>query len=1142
MKIVGSAASHYFFIVRTIRNFDSSPISRQQDLMYKLLASPLILLLILLLSCASEPEPVREDVLFSRIPAAQSGVDFANILTYDESFNPYTYRNFYNGGGVGIGDLNNDGLADLFFCGNQVDNKLYFNKGDFQFEDVTEQAGVACSGVWSSGVSLADVNGDGWLDIYICKAGPPEGERRYNELFINQGDGTFLERAREYGIADLGLSAHAAFFDYDRDGDLDCYLLNNSLRPVGGFDLREGLRSQRDPEGGNKLYRNDLQADGSLRFVDVSEEAGIYGSSIGFGLGVTIGDVNRDGWLDIYVSNDFFERDYLYLNNGDGTFRESLTESMGEISLSSMGADMADVNNDGLPEVFVTDMLPQDDARMKTKTKFDNWDKYARMEETGYHRQFTRNVFQLNQGLQPGSVVPLFAEIGRLSGVYATDWSWGALIADLDLDGRKDIFVANGIYKDLTDQDYINFYSDPNTIRQIIETKGAVIEEMIDAMPSEALPNYAFRNMGDLMFENHAAAWGLDDPGFSNGSAYGDLDNDGDLDLVLNNANMEAWVYRNNADKLFPGRHYLSLQFTGEAPNHFAMGTQVELFVGAEVLYQELTPMRGFQSTVDNRLHFGLGEYDLVDSIRIRWPDGSISILGPTAADQRLELNQGDLELHDGQQGPDSPVMFRSIPAPDYRHQENDFIDFDRDQLLVNMLSAEGPKITEGDVNGDGRTDFHIGGAKGTTGAIFIQQSDGSFVRTAQPLLEADAGSEDTDAAFFDVNQDGAPDLYVCSGGNEFSSSSRALFDRLYINDGNGNFAQKADLPFSRPASNACVAINDFDGDGDVDLFVGSRLVPFLYGVPVSGFLLQNDNGRLVDVTETLAPDLAEIGMITAAAWVNLFGDEQPELVLAGDWMSVRIFSWQDGKLLPARIAGLEQTSGFWNCVAFADLDQDGDQDLILGNQGYNSRIQAAPERPASMYINDFDGNGTAEQLIAVFNGPAAYPLVLRHDLVHQIPSLKKKYLKYENYKEQTIEDIFSPDELEGTVELEVVQTATGVAWNQGDGEFEFRPLPMEAQFSPVYAILVHDFNGDAIPDLFLGGNFFRAKPEIGINAASYGQVLLGIGEGAFEALSPVESGLFLRGEVRDFSILGGNRILVGINDQALQYWEFGIE
>ncbi|MDX1941831.1 MAG: VCBS repeat-containing protein [Saprospiraceae bacterium] len=1083
----------------------------------------------------------NEASLFTLLSADETGIDFINQLSYTEEFNPYTFRNFYNGGGVGLGDINNDGLVDIFFCGNRVDNKLYLNKGNFTFEDITTQAGVASSGVWSSGVSFADVNGDGWLDIYVCKSGDPKGENRHNELFINNKDLTFTEKAKEYGIADLGLSTHAAFFDYDKDGDLDLYLLNNSIRSVGGYDLRPGQREIRDSLGGNKLYRNEGE-----RFTDISVKAGIYGSNIGFGLGVTIGDVNRDGWQDIYVSNDFFERDYLYINKQNGTFTESLENQIREISLSSMGADMADINNDGYPEIFVTDMLPEDDARMKTKTTFENWDKYQLNIRNGYYKQFTRNVLQLNNG--DGT----FSEIGRLAGVNATDWSWGALIADLDNDGWKDIFVANGIYKDLTDQDYINFYSDPNTIREILRRENAVIKRMIDTIPSQAIPNYAFHNNGDLTFTNKAKEWGLDQPGFSNGSVYGDLDNDGDLDLVTNNVNMPPFIYKNNAEKLLQNT-YISLQLQGEAPNVFGLGAQVTLWSEGKTFYQELAPMRGFESCVDHRLHFGLGKLQMIDSLQVIWPNGQHSFLQQVSVNQLLTLKQSDASptlQHSNTptfQYPNTPI-FQNITNEinlSYQHQENEFSDFDRDRLLYQMYSCEGPRIAKADVNGDGREDVFIGGAKDMAGTLFMQQASGTFRQSNQALFEVDKISEDTDSEFFDADGDGDQDLYVASGGNEFPTSSSALIDRLYLNDGKGNFIKSPQiLPTFQYESTGCVKASDFDGDGDMDLFVGIRLIPFLYGVPTNGYILQNDGkGNFIDVTASVAPELKAIGMITDAVWEDYDKDGKKDLIIVGDWMPITILQNSNGKLkkLPTSDLQLPASNGFWNCIKSADLDNDGDKDFIIGNHGLNTRFKASENEPITMYVNDFDRNGTAEQLISVYNGGKSYPLALRHDLVMQMPGLKKKYLKYESYKNQTVQDIFTPTQLQGTVEQKIYTTQTSILLNQGDGKFGLIPLPLQAQLAPMYGLWVEDFDDDGNKDIIMGGNFYYAKPEVGIYDASYGLFLKGNGKGGFQPLSALQSGFFVKGEVRDMvSLKIGNRsvIVVTKNNARAEIFE----
>ncbi|MFB0494667.1 hypothetical protein ABID99_000904 [Mucilaginibacter sp. OAE612] len=1064
--------------------------------------------------------------LFELLNSNETHIDFVNQLSYDANFNIFTYRNFYNGGGVAIGDINNDGLPDIFLVGNMVPSHLYLNKGNFQLEDITGKAGITKLGRWSTGVTMADVNGDGLLDIYVCNSGDVKGDHKQNELYINNGNLTFTERAKEYGIGVNGYSTHAVFFDYDHDGDLDLFMLSNSFKAIGSFNIQNNERNKRDLLGGQKLFRND-----GGHFTDVSEQAGIYGSVIGFGLGVSVGDVNGDGWDDIYVSNDFFERDYLYINNHNGTFKESLEDQMKSISNASMGADLADINNDAHPDIFVTDMLPASESRLKTNTTFENWDKYQLDLRYDYYHQFTRNTLQLNNG--NGT----FSEIGRLSGVHATDWSWGALITDLDNDGFKDVFIANGIYKDLTNQDYIQRLSDRNGMGSVWTNKGINYKKLIDSMPSEAVPNYAYRNNGDLTFTNKAVEWGLGDPGFSNGSAYGDLNNDGALDLVVNNVNMPAFIYRNNSRKLEPANKYLKVVLQGEGRNRFGVGAQVTLYYNHTLNYQEQVPSRGFESSVDTRLNFGLGKIKEIDSIAVKWPCGKQKVLKGVKPNQTITVKEVESELPGkavrGAAG-SKPVFEQSTDnhGIDFVHKENDFIDFDREKLIFQMHSADGPRIGKGDVNGDGLEDFYICGAKDQPGALYIQTRAGRFKRSNEKLFEQDKASEDTDCLFFDADGDGDQDLYVCSGGNEFSANSTDLIDRLYINDGKGNFSKSQQvLPSFQFESSSCVTAADVDGDGDQDLFVGVRLKPGEYGYPCKGYLLQNNGkGFFTDVTEERAPGLTELGMVTDAKWFDYDRDGKPDLVTCGEYMPIRIFHNEGGRLKEVtREAGLEWSNGWWNRLEIADIDGDGYPDIVAGNHGLNSRFKATRAKPVSMYVGDFSGTGSIEDIICTYNGDKQYPMALRHDLVGELPYLKKKYLRYAQYKEQTMEDIFGRDLLQKMVKLDACEMRSSVLLNKRNGKFLMKPLPVEAQFSTVFGLVVKDYDGDGKKDIVLGGNFYQSKPEAGIYDASYGLLLKGDGKGGFTAVKPQVSGIVIKGAVRDIKEIkaGNNKLLI---------------
>lgn len=1094
----------------------------------------ILLNFVLFLSSCRKLEEGNKEYLFDKLPMDSTGVNFVNQLTFDQEFNIYTYRNFYNGGGVGLGDINNDGLIDIYLTGNQSPNKLYLNKGNFKFEDITDKAGVAGVKAWSTGVALADVNGDGWLDIYVCNSGDIKGDDKENELFINNGDQTFTERAGEYGIADKGFTTHAVFFDFDRDNDLDLYILNNSYQAIGSFNLMKNERPKRDALGGDKLMRNDGD-----HFTDVSEQAGIYGSVIGFGLGITVGDIDKDGWPDIYVSNDFFERDYLYLNNHDGTFRERLTDQMKSISGASMGADLADINNDGWPDIFVTEMLPRDNERLKTVTTFENWDRYRYNVKNDYYHQFTRNMLQLNNGNNS------FSEIGRLTGMEATDWSWAALMFDMNNDGLKDVFVANGIYQDLTNQDYLQYVSNEEVVRSIVSGNQVNYKKLVELIPSSPVPDYAFQNMGNFIFVDKAAEWGIGEPNFSNGSAYGDLDNDGDLDLVINSINAPASIIRNQTELLLPENRYLKFNLTGLGKNTQAIGAKIEVIKAGQKFYVEQMPNRGFESSIDPRPNIGLGKIDTVDQVKVQWPDGKETVLHNLATNQTIKLRQDEAApaLASKSDFVLSPFVKEDMSI-DFMHHENDFVDFDRDKLIYHMLSTEGPKVTKGDVNGDGLDDFFIGGAKDFAGALFIQTAEGTFKRTNKNVFELDKISEDLGSVFFDADNDNDLDLYVCSGGSEFSSISNAYIDRLYVNDGNGNFVKSNQpLPTTDMESTSVVKAADFDNDGDIDLFVGVRTQSFSYGLPMNGYILSNDGrGKFSNVTSSIAPSLTNVGMITDATWTDIDKDGDFDLLVVGEYMPIKVFVNERGKLIDKTDESvLQLTNGWWNRIKAADLDNDGDVDFVVANHGLNSRFKASEQKPLCMYVNDFDKNGTIEQIICTFNGDISYPMVLRHDLTAQIPSLKKRYLKYEEYKNQTVQNIFTESELKEAVKLDVFELGTGILLNDGKGKFTFSRLPVEAQISPMYAIEIDDFDLDGNQDILLGGNLYNVKPEAGRYDASYGIFLKGDGHGKFIAVPSLNSGLKIDGEVRDFVMLkskGRNLLLVARNNDSVSFYK----
>ena len=1062
-----------------------------------------VLASILVLGCrGAEP-------LFVPQSPASTGVAFVNALPEDSAFNIQKYLYYYNGGGVAAGDIDGDGLPDLYLTSSLGSNRLYLNKGGFHFEDITASAGVADSVGWKTGVAMADVNGDGRFDIYVSGVSYLTMHGR-NVLYINNGDLTFTDRTREYGLEHVGYSTQVAFFDYDGDGDLDMYLLNHSVHTERGVSSQP-QRTPRHPRAGDKLFRNDRG-----RFVDVSERAHIYGGVEGYGLGVVASDLNLDGCPDLYIANDFQENDFLYWNNCDGTFTEGIARAAPHTSRFSMGVDAADFNNDARPDLVVLDMLPDREEILKTSANAESFNVFNLKLQAGYHAQYARNTLQLNRGRG------LFSDIGYLAGVYATDWSWAPLFADLDNDGYKDLFITNGIYRRPNDLDYLS-YQKP--------------------LPQVPLASYAYRNNGDLTFTNMADSWGLARPGFSNGAAYVDLDNDGALDLVVNHINAPASIYRNRARET-NGSAYLQVRLQGSGANSAGIGAKVIVREGGRTQFLEQMPARGFESSVDPRLHFGLGRSKRVDSLTVIWPDRSYQVLTNLPVNQTITLSQKDATGRFAYPG-SGAALFTDVTSQvkiDFTHQENTFYDYNREPLMPHLLSTEGPALAVGDVNGDGLDDIYVGGAKWQAGRLFVQQRDGAFRAQREPAIAADSLSEDVDAVFFDADRDGHPDLYVVSGGNEFWANDAALRDRLYINDGRGSFlrAEHALPDFFHNGS--CVVPADFNGDGHIDLFVGSRVVARQYGRTPRSYLLQNDGtggGRFTDVTSEQAPMLADAGMVSAAAWVD------DALIVVGEWMPVRVFRREHGKFVDRTAeSGLAGTNGWWNSVTAADMNGDGRRDLVLGNLGLNSYIRASRTEPARLYVNDFFGNGTLEQILTFYKHGVSYPIAGRDELVRLIPQLRSKYPSYAAFGASGIEDIIPATELARAAVLEAREFATSVALNMGNGTFELHPLPTEAQFAPVYAALADDFDRDGHVDLLLGGNFYGVTPVQGRYDASYGQLLRGDGTGRFDVVDLDASGLVIEGQVRHMATIKGPRgerlIVVARNNDRVQVLRVG--
>lgn len=1110
---------------------------------------------IILIQCSKKDQTLpHTEPLFIEISPTESRVLFENILTPSEDFNMYIFRNFYNGAGVAVGDLTGNGLPDIFLTGNMTSNRLYENKGNFQFEDITDRAGLNSDGYWSTGASIADINGNGLLDLFVTLSGEPAGEKRHNRLYINNGDGTFTESAKEWGVADENLSTHAVFFDYNGNGLLDMYLLSNSFHEVGGYDHVTGeSRLIPDPLGSSKLYRNDGD-----KFTDVTEEAGIYSSIIGFGLSAAVSDINKNGCPDLYVANDFFERDYLYLNNCDGTFTESLEDKIRSISYSSMGSDIADINNDGWPDIYVSDMRPESEERLKSKMTIESWDDYQNLLERGFHHKFTRNTLQVNLGNGE------FSEVGRYSNVYATDWSWAVLMADFDFNGHNDIFVANGIYKDLLDQDYIDIVSNPRIIQERVEAgETDVILGLMDEMSSTPLRNHLFHNEGNLNFTDRSVEWGLGKPGFSSGAVWADLNGNGSLDLILNNVNGAAQIYRNLVSENYPDRTWLRVDLKGEAPNTQGIGSQLQVWTDGEYYFREHFLQRGFQSSVEPGLFVGLGESVRVDSLVLRWPDGRISRVTDLNVPARVTLDQtqsvskptavatpahieGDLQKIESLQLKTSEMLLKETGLKGlsgWSHQQFEYNDFNRERLLMRMRSTEGPALCSGDVTGNGLSDIYTGGARGQGGALWLQQSDGEFTVHQQQLFNDDSVSEDIDCIFFDATGNGFDDLYVVSGGNSFSSSSSALIDRLYLNDGNANMRKTGQLLPSRFSFHvgSVVVAHDFTGDGNQDLFVGSRLRPFGVGLPVNSFLLEGDGkGGFDDVTSKWSSDMEDLGMVTDALWADITGNGSKELVVVGEWMPIRIFTNRGEHFEEITDElGLSGTRGWWNAIAAGDLDGNGRKDLVGANHGYNTIFRASNKSPVKMWVGDISRNGIKEQILSYPKEGVNYPVALRHDLIEEIPLLREKFPDYASYAGQSVEQIFTEQELTGALELSAELLGSVVVWNRDQG-MHIEELPQRAQLSLMYGVALHDLTGNGLPEIVMGGNLYNVKPQSGPYDASRG-VIITYHEGELVSINPAQSGLNIQGEIRKILPVmdrnGTNKILFSRYNQSLKIY-----
>ncbi|MBS1490829.1 MAG: VCBS repeat-containing protein [Bacteroidetes bacterium] len=1090
---------------------------------------PGILLTVFLFSC----EKKEEDILFKTLSSDRTGLTFENRLKPTPEFNMFKYMYFYNGAGIGAGDFNNDGLIDLFFSANQGENKLYLNEGDLRFKDVTAQAGFVNDGGWYSGVSVVDINADGLLDIYVCRVSGIETLAGENELWINRGNKNgipfFENQASQYGLNYSGYCTQAAFFDYDLDGDLDLFLLNHAIDQNGTFAPRHKFAGTYAEKAGDRMYRNE-----GTHFTDVTKDSKINSSAISFGLGVVVTDINLDGWPDIYVANDFHENDYLYINQKNGTFADESSEAFMHTSMYSMGVDAGDFNNDGLTDVVTMDMLPSDPYMIRRSLAEDDYDIYYYKIKTGYSYQYTRNNLQLNRGHG------VFSEMGTYAGIYATDWSWSTLWIDFDNDGWKDLFVSNGIPKRMNDIDYVNYISN-RAIQEKLRANKIEQKDMalINKFPEIKLANRFFLNTHNYRFADISDRIQNNVPSFSNGAIYADLDNDGDLDVVVNNVDDHAMLYENGTNSKKTKSHYLDIRLIGERGNVWALGAKIFVFSGNETQVVENYPVRGFQSSMQIPMHFGLGQ-GKVDSITLVWPDNTFQKINPIVSDTVITIRKTaspnfNYNLVNGKRNR-SPHQFADITRQlniQVKHEENFFPEFTREPLIPKMISTEGPALAVADINHDGREDIFLGSSKTSVPVILLQQTSGEFKLLPQPEFENDLMNEEVDACWADVNNDGHLDLVVANGGNEFFGKNNHLSPVIYLNDGKGALKKKTDAFDAIFVNASAVCPYDFDGDGDLDLFLAGRSVPWEYGASPSSFLLQNDgSGKFTDVTKSVAPDLAQAGMITGAAWCDLDQDGLKELITCEDWGGINLYSYHNGKFIQTK---LTERKGWWNFVLPVDIDKDGDLDIIAGNQGLNSKLQATEKQPVRLYYNDFDGNGKKEQIVTYYVQGEEIPFMGKGDLQKLIPTLKKKFLYAEDYAKAPLREIFPIDKLDQAKQLSAGFFANAILLNDGKGKFTLKELPAQNQFSSLKTGVPVSLSSDEA-GVMLFGNFYQNNIQIGRHDADFGSLLRLNAKGELD--TELLNGLILKGQVRHITpitILGKRSYVLAMNNDSLR-------